>query len=576
MSKNKDQNVQSARSGVSFIHSIKFKIMAMTGISVIVAIVAMLLIIVPSVQKDIKETINNYMYDVTASYADKLELRLGSYKKSYLNAYKLLNDDFGEVSLNGMESSYAYIVGSDGTMLFHPDQEKVGNPVENDAVKKVVADIAAGDHPELQVIEYTYKGTYKYAACYVDESDSAILVVTVDEDEVLAGLNSVKRKSYVSAVILLVMALAVAVFISLRISNPIIKVSKCLDKLASLDFTEDKDLSELSLLKDETGFMAKSMNGLEKTLSDVIASLKDEAASVRQASVILEEGTSDTAVTIEQVELAVSEISDGATSQANETQRATENVVLMGNLVEENGVELQNLVEVARAMRSSSEAAQATIHTLEEVNRSAVESIGVIAEQTKTTNTSAQKIREATSLITAIAEETNLLSLNASIEAARAGEQGRGFAVVAGQIQKLAEQSNSSAQQIEEVIDELIRDSQNAVETMDQVETVMNRQNENMVQTEQKFSEVADGISASIDSIRIIRDKSAELDKARIEVVDIVQNLTAIAEENAASTQETSASVTQVTNIVSGISGKAEELKTIADDLDEHMSRFVI
>ena len=227
-------------------------------------------------------------------------------------------------------------------------------------------------------------------------------------------------------------------------------------------------------------------------------------------------------------------------------------------------------------MRTSSGDAQNTLHTLVEVNKSAIESIEVIAEQTRTTNSSAQKIREATSLITAIAEETNLLSLNASIEAARAGEQGRGFAVVAGQIQKLAEQSNESAKKIDDIVAELIKDSEMAVATMDQVEEVMNKQNENMAMTDSKFTEVADGISASIDSIRIIRDKSDNLDKARVEVVDIVQNLTAIAEENAASTEETSASVTQVASIVENISGKAQELKNIADELDESMSRFTV
>lgn len=571
---NKKAKANSSENGVGLVHSIKLKIILLTALAVIVAVLAMLLIVIPAVEKDIKELVNSYMFDVTDSYADKLELRIDSYGASYLKAYKLLNDDFGEVNLKGMDSSYVYIVSADGTMLFHPTKEKVGNPVENDAVKQVVSQIQSGQHPELQVIEYLFKGTQKYASCYVDTTDSAIFVLTVDEEEIMSELNAVKRTSYLAAVLVLAVALAVSVIVSLRISNPIIRMSKSVDKLASLDFTEDANLATLSKLKDETGFMAKSMAGLEQTLSGVIVTLKEQAENVRLASETLESGTNETATTIDQVERAVAEISDGATSQADETQRATENVVLMGNLVEENGNELQKLVEVARSMRSSSEAAQTTLHTLEDVNRSAIESIGVIAEQTKTTNTSAQKIREATSLITAIAEETNLLSLNASIEAARAGEQGRGFAVVASQIQKLAEQSNESAKQIEEVIGELIKDSQMAVETMDQVEEVMNRQNENMVLTDEKFSEVAGGISASIDSIRIIRDKSADLDKARVEVVDIVQNLTAIAEENAASTQETSASVTEVTAIVSNISEKAQELKNIADELDDNMSKF--
>ncbi len=577
MSEGSKNAKEAKRTGkVGFFSSIKFRIIALTSVSVIVAVIAMLVMIIPTVQKDMKETVRNYMLDVAESYGETLQLRLDSYGSSYLNVYKLLNEDFGVVNINGLDTSYAYVVNASGMMMFHPNEEKVGNPVENEAVKGLVARIEAGEHPEPDVIEYEYKGAYKYAAYYVDKDNYAILVVTADEEDAMGEINRVSRMAYILALVVLIVAVVLAFVLSSMITNPIIKISDAVEKLASLDMTENPDLAGLSRRKDENGLMAKGMAELERVLSEVILTLKGQADNVRLASETLEAGTNETTITMEQVELAVSEISTGATSQADETQKATEDVILMGNLVEENGQELQNLVEVARGMRTASGEAQDTLRTLEEINRKAVDSITVIAEQTKTTNTSAQKIREATNLITAIAEETNLLSLNASIEAARAGEQGRGFAVVAGQIQKLAEQSNESAQQIEAIIDELLSDSQKAVETMGDVQDIMNEQNENVLQTEQKFSEVADGISASIDSIRLIRDKSAELDKTRIEVVDIVQNLTAIAEENAASTQETSDSATQVTSIVANISEKAQELKGIADELDENMNRFKV
>ena len=563
-------------SQVGFLSSIRFKIISLTFVSVVVAVLAMLLVIIPTVQKNMKATISNYMLDMAESYGETLQLRLDSFKSSYLNVYKMLDQDFGSVKINGLDSSYAYIVNESGLMMFHPTEEKVGNQVENEAVKGLVAQIQAGNHPEPGVIEYEYKGAYKYAAYFVDKDNLAILVITADEDDAMARINAVSRQAYILAVIILAIAVVGAIVLSGMIAKPILSISESVNKLSSLDFTEDERLVKLSGRKDENGVMAGGMVKLEKTLSDIIIKLKDQADSVRQSAETLEEGTGETSTTIEQVEIAVSEIAKGATSQAGETQKATEDVVLMGNLVEENGRELQTLVEVARGMRTASGEARETLRELEEINRRAVDSIAVIAEQTKTTNTSAQKIREATGLITAIAEETNLLSLNASIEAARAGEQGRGFAVVAGQIQKLAEQSNDSAKQIEAVIDVLLSDSQKAVETMDEVEQIMNKQNENVLQTEQKFGEVADGISASIDSIRIIRDKSGELDNARIEVVDIVQSLTAIAEENAASTEETSASATEVTAIVNNISEKAQELKLIADDLDESMSQFTV
>ena len=215
-----------------------------------------------------------------------------------------------------------------------------------------------------------------------------------------------------------------------------------------------------------------------------------------------------------------------------------------------------------------------TLHDLQEINGQATESIQIIYQQTNLTNESVQKIREATSLITSIAAETNLLSLNASIEAARAGEQGRGFAVVAAQIQQLAEQSNASARQIEEIISYLINDSDKAVKTMDVVKDIMDRQNNNVIQMDQRFQKVITGIEDSLEAMDRIAEKTKKLDEARINVVDTVQNLTAIAQENAASTEETFASMIEISSIIADISTEADELKQIASEIDTSMEIF--
>ena len=191
-----------------------------------------------------------------------------------------------------------------------------------------------------------------------------------------------------------------------------------------------------------------------------------------------------------------------------------------------------------------------------------------------TTNVSATKIREVTGLITDIAEETNLLSLNASIEAARAGEAGRGFAVVASQIQKLAEQSDVSAKQIENIIDQLVADSEKAVATMEQVQRIIDEQSRDVDRTGEVFRSVSDGIQKSIDGINLIGQKVQNMDQARIAVVDTVSNLSAIAEENAASTQESSASVTSITGIADEMQISSEDMRKIAEDLDQRMAAF--
>ena len=176
--------------------------------------------------------------------------------------------------------------------------------------------------------------------------------------------------------------------------------------------------------------------------------------------------------------------------------------------------------------------------------------------------------------VVSIASQTNLLALNASIEAARAGEAGRGFAVVASQIQKLAEQSDVSAKQIENIIDQLVADSEKAVATMEQVQRIIDEQSRDVDRTGEVFRSVSDGIQKSIDGINLIGQKVQNMDQARIAVVDTVSNLSAIAEENAASTQESSASVTSITGIADEMQISSEDMRKIAEDLDQRMAAF--
>lgn len=313
---------------------------------------------------------------------------------------------------------------------------------------------------------------------------------------------------------------------------------------------------------------------LKEELSGTIAVIKTQSDELNGAAAYLQNRTAETSDSLLQVERAVGEVAEGATNQAEETQTATDNVVNMGHMVEETANEADEMNQSAQNMRKLGQEAFDTLHELQRINEEAKQSIDVIYEQTNTTNQSAQKIKEATNLITSIAEETNLLSLNAAIEAARAGEQGRGFAVVASQIQKLAEQSNESAKQIEDIISDLIADSDKSVETMDIVRGIMDKQSQNVVRTDECFGEVLKGIERSIETIGGIADKAEKMNGAKVSVVDSVQNLTAIAEENAASTEETSASIIEIANAVADISARAEQLKGIADKMDESMAIF--
>ncbi len=562
---------------IGFLHSLKAKILLLVAAAVVLTVVLNLWTVIPKSSSYISELTSNYMLDVAMVAGEGIDnqIRMSSYDSVMSGGN--LSRIVGNVEIKGVKDSYTYIVDGDGTMLYHPTADKIGKPVENSVVKGVISKLKSENRPQPEVVQYNFNGETKYAGIYVGKSKDFILVVNANKKQALSGTTSVVTSTVKGSIFAMVLCLIAAIFVTRKIVAPIISATDTVEKLGNLDFSEGVSSDKKMLnRKDEVGVMLRSITELKNIIVKVMAEIRAYSESLGEAAEALKNSANESSTAAGQVETAITGIADGASSQAQETQSATENVIVMGKMIEQASTEVEQLGDNAADMHKASENAMSILAELEKINQKTMEAIHIIGEQTQKTNESAAKIKVATDMISEIAEETTLLSLNASIEAARAGEQGRGFAVVANQIQKLAEQSADATTQITEVISELVNDAQESVQTMDEVKEVMNQQSENVSQTEKAFKNVEKGIAESIESVEKITDKTRKLDEARAGVVDVVQSLSAIAEENAASAEETSASASEVGSIMEDVSQNANMLDEIAVKLNENVKRFKI
>ena len=271
---------------------------------------------------------------------------------------------------------------------------------------------------------------------------------------------------------------------------------------------------------------------------------------------------------------ASSQVSAGSNELANASQCLAEGATEQAGAVEKLHEAISTITETME--KSAQNADDSYIKAQQYANQAdnSREEMNTMMVAMQRINETSTRIGDIISEIESIASQTNLLSLNASIEAARAGDAGRGFAVVASQIQKLAEQSNVSAQQIDQIIFTLLEDSQKAVHTMKEVKEIITQQSENVSKTGAVFSEVKNGISDSIQGVGEIASHTNRLNSARSNIVDVVQNLTSIAEQNAASTEETSAAVMEVADVMQEISNHASKLQQIASTLETNVDIF--
>jgi methyl-accepting chemotaxis protein len=546
------------------------KIIVMVILAVIVSNVICMVFILESSKKQITDSVKHTMVDVINTTSKIVENEISNADTEDLD-YDEYAKSLSDVKLEGMDSSYVYVVKNDGTMLYHPTKEKVGQPVENAVIKGVVQQLQDGKKPGTTVVEYDFNGTTKYSA-YTILNNENILVLTADESEALAGITTVTGVAVGIIAIVVIIAIIISFIMGRRLMRPLVKVSTIIEDVANGNI--EADFSVVKESNDEIGLIIEKMKELTQSLGSIVGKIRNSSDTMSSNSYELNDTSSQTLAANNEISKAVEDVAEGSTGMAASISKINENLLEMSNETKDINASVDEIKNQTVAVQDSSKIMNDKIKSMQDSSHKMDEGISAISKRIETVNTTVDKVSNIVSVIEEISSETNLLSLNASIEAARAGDAGKGFAVVAQEIRVLSDNTNTELENIKQIISSLVEECRYCVQASGTIVEDNAKQKEEIKAVLDEFGSLDEQIQKTAEKA----DEIEELVTAMIELNDDItkssNSLTDVSAANAAATEEMNANIEELNAMMHGVSEMAGHMNDESDGLKEALSFF--